>query len=154
VKKCSSDTRRLEFYTLARWTTMSRRVFYSPFWRRNSMRIAPVFFGQPCLFLRFLYYYYSLRSQAFDRWRFLPQVRFGFALLRLFDFRLDVLQSCFAYSDLIGVYRYRWSLPVFYVVILNLDFLRCYAGLRAYTYTSSFVLRFHHPTYLWFRSVD
>jgi hypothetical protein len=96
VKKCSSDTRRLEFYTLARWTTMSRRVFYSPFWRRNSMRIAPVFFGQPCLFLRFLYYYYSLRSQAFDRWRFLPQVRFGFALLRLFDFRLGVLQSCFA----------------------------------------------------------
>lgn len=95
----------------ARWTTISRRVFYSPFSRRNSMRIALVFFGQPCFFLRFLYYYYSLRSQAFDRWRFLPQVRW-------FDFRLGVLQSCLAHSDLIGVYRNCWSIPVFYVVIL------------------------------------
>lgn len=65
---------------------------------------------------------------------------------------LGVLQSCFPQSDLIGIYR--WSLPVFYVVILIFS---CATLSSAPTPTwfilvptfASFV-----STYLWFRSVD
>jgi len=114
----SRDTRRLEFYIWARWTTMSRRVFYIlPFEDAIPCASPQVFLDNPASSFGFytttthsgLRLFLTLKL----RWRFLPQ-EVGFGLPLLDDLTstrtLGVLQSCFARSDLIGVHR--WNLPV------------------------------------------
>lgn len=91
------------------------RVFYSPFWRRNSTRIAMLLW-QPYLFLRFICYVHSgLRHfSMMIRWQLLPQVKF-----RMCPSPDDSTSVRWRTSKvqprITGVHL--WSLPVFYVII-------------------------------------
>lgn len=144
----------------ARWTTMSRRVFYSPFWRRNSKRIAPSLFGQPCLFLQFLYYYYSFRSQAFHveaSMKISSPSWFWLAPLRWFDFHAHVRRCSTILLCSIG---FDWCSPLeppclFYVVILIFSGATLASTLPP-TWSSFIVpaLVSIVSAYVWFSSLD
>lgn len=115
LKSYKQCTRRVEFCLWARWL-LCLRVLYSPFWRRNSTRIA-------LCFLRFITPTAPSGLRLFTQWRFVggffpTSSCFGCALLRPDDsasVRWPTILLC-VQSDVIDVHR--CSLPVFYVVIL------------------------------------
>eukprot|EP00984_Skeletonema_dohrnii_P010629 scaffold4141_cov117-Skeletonema_dohrnii-CCMP3373.AAC.12 len=77
------------------------------------------YYGQPYLFLRFIYYVHSgLRLfSMMIRWQLLPKSSFGCALLQMIRLPFGDVQSCFVQPGITGVHL--WSLPVFYIVILT-----------------------------------
>ncbi len=147
---------RLEFYMWARWTTMSRRVFYSysPFSRRNSMRIALVsFLDNPAFSFGF---YATTTRSGLSGFRSMEiaspsSVWLCPSQMIWLPLRCSTILLCSIGSD--------QCLPLEPPCLLrcHLDFLRCYhADLRAYTYLIILIRTFASivSAHLWFRSVD
>lgn len=94
------------------------RVFYSPFWRRISTRIAYVIVDNPTS--SFDLHTTFTQVSSFSQWGLhgssFPKSSFGCALLQMIRLPFGDVQSCFVQPRITGVHL--WSLPIIYVVIL------------------------------------
>lgn len=127
------------------------RVFYSPFWRRISTRIAYVIVDNPTS--SFDLHTTFTQVSSFSQWGLhgssFPKSSFGCALLQMIRLPFGDVQSCFEFSR--GLLVSTLESP--YHLRCHLDILPCYSYLIALVRVFASII-FHVHLVISIRSVD